>query len=70
MASGCWPRAPLRFSQLNMVAAGLAAAAGDVGVQVGGCLPEEQRVLMGGCLVEGEEKEGSRKVQWVEEGEE
>lgn len=21
MASGCWPRAPLRFSQLNMVAA-------------------------------------------------
>lgn len=71
MASGCWPRAPLRFSQLNMVAEHCPLGLPRETCRAGGsCLREEERVLTegGGCLVEGEEGEGGRKVEWVEEG--
>lgn len=69
MASGCWPRAPLRFNQLNMVAARYplgSPAEGDA--QGESCLREKERVLMEDCLVEEEEeKGGSWKVDWGEE---
>lgn len=64
MASGCWPRAPPRFSQLNMVAPHCPLSS-DGDAQREGYLWEE-RMLMGDCLEEEVEKKGSQKVESME----
>ena len=66
MASGCWPRAPPRFSQLNMVAAHCPLSS-DADAQREGYLWEE-RMLMGDCLEEEVEKKGSQKVSMEKAG--